>query len=395
MDPEPQNSPSAPHVGWMVRIEKEELNAIVRELRARGFRTILPKVSDGAVVFEEADDVQGLPIGILDEQAGGTYRLRKSSREGHFDYVVGPHSVKRYLFPPVETVLQADRVEGRWQFHTPEPDCPPTAMIGVRSCDLHAIAIQDRVFLEGPYVDQAYRARREKLVLVAVNCRRAASTCFCHSMGTGPAVKAPCDLALTEMDDWFAVEIGSPLGSEIMAACDWSRCASQEAEQVREVPVRLHQVMTEGRRGFADAGGDEGPGRELDTDGIRDLLVNNLEHRRWEDVAQRCLSCANCTLVCPTCFCSSIEEVSDLTGDHVERERTWGSCFTAEHSYMNSGVVRNSIRSRYRQWLVHKLATWIDQFDSSGCVGCGRCITWCPVGIDLTEEVAAIRKEQP
>jgi ferredoxin len=131
--------------------------------------------------------------------------------------------------------------------------------------------------------------------------------------------------------------------------------------------------------------------RRLDTEGIRDLLLSNLEHPRWSEVASRCLSCTNCTMVCPTCFCSSVKEVADLQGDHVQRRRQWDSCFNADFSYMNGGLVRNQISSRYRQWLTHKLASWIDQFDTSGCVGCGRCITWCPVGIDLTEEVAAIR----
>ena len=131
--------------------------------------------------------------------------------------------------------------------------------------------------------------------------------------------------------------------------------------------------------------------RKLNTTNIRDTLLSNLDHPRWDEVAERCLSCANCTMVCPTCFCSSVDEISDLAGDHVERERTWDSCFNVGFSYMNGGNVRDNVRSRFRQWLTHKLASWIDQFDTSGCVGCGRCITWCPVGIDLTEEVAAIR----
>ena len=132
-------------------------------------------------------------------------------------------------------------------------------------------------------------------------------------------------------------------------------------------------------------------GRTLDTDGIKELLYGSYEHRRWDDVAARCLACANCTLVCPTCFCATVEDVTDLTGDHAERWRRWDSCFTLEHSYLHGGSVRTSTRARYRQWLTHKLATWIDQFGTSGCVGCGRCITWCPVAIDITAEVAAIR----
>jgi formate hydrogenlyase subunit 6/NADH:ubiquinone oxidoreductase subunit I len=135
-------------------------------------------------------------------------------------------------------------------------------------------------------------------------------------------------------------------------------------------------------------------GRSLNTIGIKDLLYRNAEHPRWDEVATRCLSCANCTMVCPTCFCTTVEDVTDLTGEHAERWRKWDSCFTMDFSYIHGGSVRPSVKARYRQWLTHKLASWIDQFGVSGCVGCGRCITWCPAGIDITEEVRAIRDSE-
>ncbi len=211
-------------------------------------------------------------------------------------------------------------------------------------------------------------------------------------MKTGPAVKTGFDLALTELDEVFVVEVGTQRGADVISATAWSPCTSQQLQQAKQLPADLAKQMAH-RSSPAAAEQKESPRqRRLDTTDIRDLLLGNLEHPRWQQVAERCLACTNCTLVCPTCFCSSVEEVSDLTGDHVARERVWSSCFTAEHSYMNSGTVRKSTAARYRQWLTHKLATWIDQFGVSGCVGCGRCITWCPVGIDLTEEVAAIRE---
>ena len=126
---------------------------------------------------------------------------------------------------------------------------------------------------------------------------------------------------------------------------------------------------------------------------IKELLYRNLEHPRWEDVARRCLSCTNCTLVCPTCFCTTVEDATDLSGGHAERRRRWDSCFSMDFSYIHGGYIRPSVKARYRQWMTHKLATWIDQFGTSGCVGCGRCITWCPVGIDITAEVKAIRAD--
>ena len=136
-------------------------------------------------------------------------------------------------------------------------------------------------------------------------------------------------------------------------------------------------------------------GRAMDTTNIKQLLYDNPEHPQWDKVAGRCLSCANCTMACPTCFCSTVEDVSDLTGKHAERWRKWDSCFSLEFSYIHGGHVRQSTKGRYRQWMTHKLASWQDQFGTSGCVGCGRCITWCPVGIDITEEVKAIRADQP
>jgi len=135
-------------------------------------------------------------------------------------------------------------------------------------------------------------------------------------------------------------------------------------------------------------------GRKLETAGLKELLQASPEHPRWDEVAARCLGCANCTMVCPTCFCTTVEDTTDLTGTEATRTRRWDSCFTLEFSHVHGGSVRTSTKARYRQWMTHKLAHWIDQFGSSGCVGCGRCITWCPVGIDLTEEAAAIRGQE-
>ena len=379
-------------IGSLIKIARSELQTIIQELQQLGYRTIGPQIADGAIVYDDLESVDQLPIGIIDEQDGGRYRLTKSA-DGWFDYVVGPHSLKGYLFPPRDTLLELRRVENAWQSCEPDTQHDPLAVIGLRSCDLHAMRIQDRVFVGEQFADPTYQARRQRLFVVAVNCRRAAATCFCHSMHTGPAVSFGFDLALTELDDQFIVQIGSKQGGMVVAATEWVPCSMSDMDEARNAPKQLQHEMEQRCSGGGEATVGEPRKRHLDTTDIHDLLLGNLEHPRWQHVAERCLVCANCTMVCPTCFCSNVEEVSDLTGDHVRRERTWTSCFTSEHSYMNSGTVRKSTMSRYRQWLTHKLATWIDQFDTSGCVGCGRCITWCPVGIDLTEEVAAIRAE--
>lgn len=376
-------------VGCFVRIEKPGLQAIVDRLRSMGYRVVGPVVSEAAVIYDDLESIDRMPIGVVDAQDAGSYRLTKDDGGRYFDHVVGPHSLKNYLFPSRTTLLESHKDGDGWTMTVPKPPDQPLAVIGVRACDLYALAMQDRIFLGDQFVNPDYAARRRGLFVLAVNCGRAAATCFCTSMETGPAVSSGFDLALTELPDHFVIEVGSEEGGRVVAAAEWVPCSTREVADAQAVPRRTEREMNQRRHPRPD----EPPGRHMETRDIHDLLLSNLEHERWDDIAGRCLACGNCTMVCPTCFCSTVEEVSDLTGDSASRERVWESCFTAEHSYMNSGTVRKSTRARYRQWLTHKLATWIDQFGSSGCSGCGRCITWCPVGIDLTVEVAAIRGE--
>ncbi len=352
------------------------LDEMLGLLKNRGYEVIGPTIDQDAIVYDTIETVDDLPRGWTDIQQPGSYRLERRDDDALFGYVVGPHSWKRYLFPPLTTVLTSERTESGWQMRPVEEEPPRYAFLGVRACELAAMAVQDQVFAEGDYVDPIYVARRQNALIIAVNCTQAAATCFCTSMNTGPRCSAGFDLALTELSDGFIVEIGSERGAELIAQLSVRDATPNElcrAAEVRDKAVTQIQ-------------------RRLDTSDVHDLLLNNLEHPRWDMVASKCLSCANCTMVCPTCFCSTVDEVADLSTDRVDRRRKWDSCFNVDFSYMNGGVVRNSIRSRYRQWITHKLATWIDQFGTSGCVGCGRCITWCPVGIDLTEEVAALRK---
>jgi formate hydrogenlyase subunit 6/NADH:ubiquinone oxidoreductase subunit I len=356
----------------------QDLGALLDALAARGYTTVGPTVRDGAIVYDQLRSVDDLPRGWTDEQDGGTYRLRRRDDEALFGYAVGPHSWKQFLLPPRERLWQADRTSDGFIVHDEPPAAPKYAFLGVRSCELHAMQIQDKVFLDGPYVDPGYRARRNAFI-IAVNCGQAGGTCFCVSMQTGPKAESGFDLALTELLDSdrheFLVEAASDAGRELLDMLP-ARDASPADERAAEVVVENTAKQM---------------GRVMDTTDIKGLLYRNLEHARWDDVAQRCLTCANCTMVCPTCFCTTVEDVTDLSGEHAERWRRWDSCFTMDFSYIHGGSIRASGRSRYRQWMTHKLATWIDQFGTSGCVGCGRCITWCPVAIDITKEVAAIR----
>jgi ferredoxin len=365
-------------------IDRAGLDQLLAAIARRGFRLIGPAVRDGVIVYDDISSSADLPAGWTDEQDGGHYRLRRRDDDALFGYAVGPQSWKRYLFPPTSVVWRSARDKDAGQDPGGAADGAagagaPMAFIGVRSCELRAIAIQDRVFLGGQHTDPVYAGRREGVFLVAVNCGQAAATCFCVSMDAGPKAESGFDLALTELLDGerheFLVEIGTGRGADVMSEVAGRPAGRPETQAADRVTEQTAASM----------------GRHLDTGGIKDLLYGNFENPRWDDVAGRCLTCGNCTMVCPTCFCFSITDVTDLAGTEAEQQRSWDSCFTMDHSYIHGGSVRASSRSRYRQWMTHKLATWIDQFGTSGCVGCGRCITWCPVGIDITEEAAAIR----
>ncbi|MFY9717126.1 MAG: 4Fe-4S dicluster domain-containing protein [Thermoplasmata archaeon] len=368
-----------PAVVERVTLERADFGALLASIQRAGYRIVGPTVRDGAIVYGEIAGETDLPIGWTDRQSAGSYRLERRADAALFGYAVGPHSWKKYLFPAHERLFSARKTPGSFVV-TPEPTVgPPTAFLGMRACELAAIAIQDRVFAQAH--DPSYATRRERVLRIAVQCGVAGGTCFCASMGTGPAVERDHDLALTEILEpdrhYFLVDVGSAAGAAILAPVPTRRAEPDDLHRAEAVVVTTTHAM----------------GRTMNTVGLRDLLVDHPEHPRWQLVADRCLACTNCTMACPTCFCSTNEEVPELSSEKVERWRRWDSCFNSGFSELHGAAVRKTHLARYRQWMTHKLATWHDQFDSSGCVGCGRCITWCPVGIDITEEVAAIRAD--
>lgn len=371
-------------------IAVEGLDALIAALRDDGYAVIGPRVRDGAVVYDPLDNAADLPWGWIDEQDGGRYRLVREG-EAAFAHVVGPQSWKRHLYPPRQTLWTGRRDGAGFTVSAPDGAVPRYAFLGVRSCELAAMAVQDRVFGVTPhggravgeqqFTDSGYAARRNAAFLVAVNCGRAGGTCFCDSMGTGPKAAGGYDLALTELAEGgrheFLAEVGSDKGAAVLERLPRRAAQPQDVEAAENAVERARAHM----------------GRTM-VDDPASLLARNLEHPRWDEVAARCLSCANCTMVCPTCFCTTVEDTTDLTGEHVERWRRWDSCFTVDFSYIHGGAIRQSGRSRYRQWMTHKLSSWWEQFGTSGCTGCGRCITWCPVGIDITEEAQAIKNSE-
>jgi formate hydrogenlyase subunit 6/NADH:ubiquinone oxidoreductase subunit I len=361
-----------------VVIERDGLDALIRALMADGYRVVGPTVRDGAIVLAELDSPGQLPAGWGVDVAPGHYRLRPRADDAVFAHSAGPQSWKQFLHPARQR-LWSTQPDGTYTAET--GDSPRYAFLGVRGCDLAAMGILDTVLTGGAHPDSSYARRQRSTFVIAVNCTEPGGVCFCASMGTGPAVGPGYDLALTERfgpdGHRFLVEVGTDEGSRVLAQIP------QRAATPEDIDLARAEVDSAAGR----------MGRQMPTVDLRDLLRESRESPHWQDVASRCLTCANCTMVCPTCFCTTTEDVTDLTGEHAERWQRWSSCFELDFSHLHGGSVRTTGASRYRQWITHKLSTWYDQFGTSGCVGCGRCIAWCPVGIDITTEVARLAEE--
>ncbi len=357
-------------------LQLDQLNDLIQVLIMDDYQLIGPKVKDGVISYDSIKSSSELPIGIIDHQSPGKYALQNIQSSRFFGYTVSPYSWKKYLYPPVQSLFKVNR-NGKGISFEVTNDEPRYAFLGVRGCELNAIKIQDKIFLKGNYIDPNYKRRRELSMIIAVECFNTCETCFCDSVGSGPEIPDGADIVLTEIfedgDHYFLARSETEKGQDIF---NHLKLNDADDKHVLIKDAQLERVRTQLKR-------------RVQTTGLKSNLMANPDHPRWDEVAERCLACSNCTMVCPTCFCMTVEDVNDLDGT-TDRQMRWDSCFTSEFTYIHGGNTRESVKSRYRQWLTHKFASWQDQFDSLGCVGCGRCITWCPPGIDITEELEAL-----
>ena len=365
----------APFGYW--QLPAVELQKLIDTLASEGYCVLGPRVKDEVVCIDELSQVSQLPQGVASNQRGGQYRITHSDDPRYFAFHHGADSWKPYLFPSRRLLFELGADLIATSNHSPRP--APMAFFGVRACDLTALQIKARVFADN---DPGYLETLKSSFVVGVHCQSAADTCFCPSTGSGPEFTSPAflDLLLTEVLDqkehYFVVAAFSERGATLIQQLSLAAATDHHRKQVN---VQLRNTRAQIKTTL--------PGN------TRALLTEHPNAVHWDDVAQRCLACGNCTAVCPTCFCSDVEDHTDLTAQTAQRWQVWDSCFNQGHSHTHAGTVRENTRARYRQWLTHKLSTWYDQFDTSGCTGCGRCTTWCPVGIDLTVEVAAIADE--
>jgi len=363
-----------------VIVSPDDLYILFEELSSNGYKIIGPAIRDGAISYEYLKSPQDLPVGYIDRQEAGHYSLNATDKKLFFNYRAAANTWKRYLYPPRQKLWEAMKKNKGFKIDNNRGKASRLAFLGVLPCDLSAINILDKILIEGPYTDSLYRNIRKKNLIIASNCTSSGSNCFCVSMNTGPRALSSFDLAFTEIiidkKHMYVFESGSEPGSKLLNEIPHRKAAKVEIDCAESAIKNTASGMV----------------KKLDMKNIQNLLDRCFDHPNWQKIASRCLTCGNCTMICPTCFCSTVEDITDLPGDTARRWRSWDSCFTREYSYIAGGSVRHTARARYRQWFTHKLANWHSQFGTSGCVGCGRCVTWCPVGIDITEEARLFRE---
>lgn len=348
-------------------------------LVANDFRLIGPTVKQQQIVYADIKHAAQLPWGYVDTQQAGSYQLQKTEQQTVFGWVNGAQGIKPSLFKSTELLWKVERdTQGKLIFKPVEPKQEALAFFGIRPCDLRALLIQDKVFLDAENTDAHYATYRNNNFIIVANCTRSSNNCFCVAMQGYPKAESHFDIALTEIAAGFIFEIGS---EKALAYCKQLQLKKAAKKQVQFATQQIDAAAAMQTKKI---------------DPVQDpkKLMRRLDHPYWDEVAKQCLSCGNCTQVCPTCFCHDEVEQPNLAGDNSEHSREWGSCFTQGHSYIHGKTIRPDIKSRYKQWLTHKFSTWHDQFGTSGCVGCGRCISWCPTGIDVTHVIQKICKDE-
>jgi sulfhydrogenase subunit beta (sulfur reductase) len=296
-----------------------------------------------------------------------------SGREAFLTFTATVMSPKEILLPQSETLFTYSSTDSAADLEVPSGREKPRLIFGIHPCDVKSLVFLDRIFNEEEYKDVYYLERRKGMVVVSMGCIKPRLTCFCTSVGGGPFSTEGSDLQLVDIGDEYVVQVLSDKGEKLLGKA--------RLEDAGEDKVSLMRRVAE------DAEASMAP--KLNIDGLKEKLDKMFDDPIWDVLTEKCLSCGVCTYLCPTCYCFDIVDEARVSGG--ERIRLWDSCqfplFTLQASGENP---RPTSKERYRQRIMHKFSYLIDNCGRIGCVGCGRCVTECPVNLDIRQIITAI-----
>lgn len=290
------------------------------------------------------------------------------------DYSNSKIPPKGILFPQSEELFSY-KVDKQGAQLEEKIDSQKKVIFGIRPCDAKSLALLDNVFSNDKYQDPYYVTRRKNTVLVGIGCNEPQSTCFCTSIDGGPFDTSALDLLLIDIGDKYVIEIVTDKGKELLSNANCTEATDADKEAASKVKSNATLINT------------------INIDGLKAKLDVNFYDEIWDFISEKCLGCAACTYSCPTCHCFDI--VDDAVDTNGCRVRNWDSCMFPLFTLHGSGHnPRPSGKERFRNRIMHKFKYFVDNFNATACVGCGRCIQNCPVNLDIREVLAEIKASE-
>jgi ferredoxin len=331
-------------------IEKSQIHKFLQTLTEK-YKITLPLKKDNLILFQETDSIDKLTL----------------------DFVNSKNAPKAFFFPQSEVLLQFEGPLVARKVVEREEKIEPWILFGVRACDIRSFLILDKLFINEDYVDDYYKRRRDTGIIFGYGCNNPGITCFCSSFEIDPFSTQGADLFFTDIGDKFLVEIISSKGKEI--AQNLSPATQSEIDKQNEIKEKANSKIKS----------------KIHIEGISEKLNNLFENPIWEEISEKCLGCAVCTYLCPTCHCFDIQD--ETIDNKGERVRNWDSCMFPIFTLHGSGhQPRDKKFQRIRQRIMHKFNYYMENFNELACVGCGRCVLNCPVNMDIREIISRINK---